>query len=284
MYSAYKRIVSYFPNTDMEAKGKPGPDELKLLEPFRDKLAPVVFEEPYLPPESDGSGSDRKLLKQAYDLLLAAGCKRDGPATMLPSGKLLTIEFLDSSSALQPHTLPFIQNLGKLGIQANYRIVDPAQLKSRTEAFDFDVVPEALGSSTTPGADLRVIYTSAAAAQNGSRNLAGVSDPVVDALVEAIANAKSRDELNAAARALDRVLRAGHYWVPMFYRDTAWVAHWDAFSRPERQPRTQHRRAGHVVVGRSEGQDHWTLTGACRFAQLSPSDEACSPISSADCC
>jgi microcin C transport system substrate-binding protein len=237
MYSAYKRIVSYFPNTDMEAKGKPGPDELKLLEPFRDKLAPVVFEEPYLPPESDGSGSDRKLLKQAYDLLLAAGCKRDGPATMLPSGKLLTIEFLDSSSALQPHTLPFIQNLGKLGIQANYRIVDPAQLKSRTEAFDFDVVPEALGSSTTPGADLRVIYTSAAAAQNGSRNLAGVSDPVVDALVEAIANAKSRDELNAAARALDRVLRAGHYWVPMFYRDTAWVAHWDAFSRPERQPR-----------------------------------------------
>ena len=237
MYSAYKRIVSYFPNTDMEAKGRPGPDEFKLLEPFRDKLAPVVFEEPYLPPESDGSGSDRKLLKQAYDLLLAAGCKRDGPATMLPSGKLLTIEFLDSSSALQPHTLPFIQNLGKLGIQANYRIVDPAQLKSRTEAFDFDVVPEALGSSTTPGADLRVIYTSAAAAQNGSRNLAGVSDPVVDALVEAIANAKSRDELNAAARALDRVLRAGHYWVPMFYRDTAWVAHWDAFSRPERQPK-----------------------------------------------
>ena len=237
MYSSYKRIVSYFPNTDMEAKGKPGPDELKLLEPFRDKLAPAVFDEPYTPPESDGSGSDRKLLKQAYDLLLAAGCKRDGPAMMLPGGKLLTIEFLDSNSALQPHTLPFIQNLGKLGIQANYRIVDPAQLKSRTEAFDFDVVPEALGSSTTPGADLRVIYTSTAAAQNGSRNLAGVSDPVVDTLVEAIANAKSRDELNTAARALDRVLRAGHYWVPMFYRDTAWVAHWDAFSRPERQPR-----------------------------------------------
>ena len=237
MYSSYKRIVSYFPNTDMEAKGKPGPDELKLLEPFRDKLAPVVFEEPYLPPESDGSGSDRKLLKQAYDLLLSAGCKRTGDALMRPDGKPFTIEFLDSSSALEPHTLPFIQNLGKLGIQANYRIVDPAQLKSRTEAFDFDVVPEALGSSTTPGADLRVIYTSTAAAQNGSRNLAGVSDPVVDTLVEAIANAKSRDELNTAARALDRVLRAGHYWVPMFYRDTAWVAHWDAFSRPERQPK-----------------------------------------------
>jgi microcin C transport system substrate-binding protein len=237
MYSSYKRIISYFPNTDMEAKGKPGPDELKLLEPFRDKLAPAVFDEPYVPPESDGSGSDRKLLKQAYDLLLAAGCKRDGPTLRLANGAPLTIEFLDSNSALQPHTLPFIQNLGKLGIQANLRIVDPAQLKSRTEAFDFDVVTEALGSSTTPGADLRVVYTSAAAAQNGSRNLAGIADPVVDALVETIAAAQSREQLNAACRALDRTLRAGHYWVPMFYRDTAWVAYWDAFSRPQRQPR-----------------------------------------------
>jgi microcin C transport system substrate-binding protein len=237
MYSSYKRIISYFPNTDMEAKGKPGPDELKLLEPFRDKLDPSVFDDPYTPPVSDGSGSDRALLKQAYDLLLLAGCKRDGPTLRLPNGKPLTIEFLDSNSALQPHTLPFIQNLGKLGIQANLRIVDPAQLKSRTEAFDFDVVTEALGSSTTPGADLRVVYTSQAAAQNGSRNLAGIADPVVDSLVETIAAAQSRDALNAACRALDRVLRAGHYWVPMFYRDTAWVAYWDAFSRPENQPK-----------------------------------------------
>jgi microcin C transport system substrate-binding protein len=169
--------------------------------------------------------------------LLAAGCKRDGPAMKLPDGKPLTIEFLDSSSALQPHTLPFIQNLGKLGIQANYRIVDPAQYKSRTDAFDFDVVTTALGGTFTPGVDLRNVYTSESARQNASRNLAGVSDPVVDALVEAIATAKSREELNAGARALDRVLRAGHYWVPMWYRDTAWVAYWDAFSRPDRQPK-----------------------------------------------
>ena len=138
---------------------------------------------------------------------------------------------------MQPHLTPFIQNLGRLGVQANLRIVDAAQLKSRTEAFDFDVVGEALPGSTTPGADLRVVYTSAAAAQNGSRNLAGVADPVVDALVEIICAAKSREELDAACRALDRVLRAGHYWVPMFYRDTDWVAHWDVFSRPERPPK-----------------------------------------------
>ena len=237
MYSAYKRIVSFFPNSDMEAKGKPGPEELKLLEPFRDKLPASVFDEPYTAPVSDGSGSDRKLLKQAYELLLSAGCKRDGGAMMLPNGKPLTIEFLDSSSALQPHTMPFVQNLGKLGIWANIRVVDAAQYKSRTDAFDFDVVTAASGGATTPGADLRVVYTSEAAAQNGSRNLAGVSDPVVDAIVETIATAKTRENLNTACRALDRVLRVGHYWVPMWYRDTYWVAYWDAFARPERQPK-----------------------------------------------
>ena len=117
------------------------------------------------------------------------------------------------------------------------RIVDPAQYKARTDAFDFDVVTAASGGSLTPGADLRIVYTSQAAAQNGSRNLAGVSDPVVDALVQTIADAKSRDELNAACRALDRVLRAGRYWVPMWYRDTYWVAYWNVFSRPDVQPR-----------------------------------------------
>ena len=237
MYSAYKRVVSFFPNTDMEAKGKPGPDELKLLEPFRDKVSPAVFDEPYVPPESDGSGFDRKLLKQAYDLLIAAGCQRDGNVMKLPSGKPLTIEFLDFSSALQPHTMPFIQNLGKLGIEANIRIVDATQYKARTDAFDYDVVTAANGGSSTPGAELKVAFTSEAAARQGSRNLAGVSDPVVDALVETISDAKSRQQLNTACRALDRVLRAGHCWVPMWYRDTAWVAYWDAFARPKRQPR-----------------------------------------------
>ncbi len=115
-------------------------------------------------------------------------------------------------------------------------MVDATQYKARTDAFDFDVVTAANGGSSTPGAELKVAFTSEAAARQGSRNLSGVSDPVVDALIETISNAKSREALNTACRALDRVLRAGHYWVPMWYRDTAWVAYWDAFSRPERQP------------------------------------------------
>ena len=203
---------------------------------------------------------------------------------MLPDGKPLTIEFLDSSSALQPHTLPFIQNLGKLGIRANYRIVDPAQYKSRTDAFDFDVVTTASGGTFTPGVDLRNVYTSQSAKQNASRNLAGVSDPVVDALVEAIASAKSRPDLNSACRALDRVLARR----PLLGPD---VVSRHGVDRPlgrvfaSRTPaKARRRRARRLVVGRSEGQDHWARIGACRSASLRQADGACSPISSAVCC
>ena len=196
-----------------------------------------MFGAPYIPPVSDGSGSDRALLKRANEMLLAAGCKRDGGALKLPSGKPFTIEFLDSSDVLQPHTAPFQQNLRKLGIDARSRIVDAAQYKSRTENFDFDVVTVAFGGSVTPGAELRVFLSSKAATMEGSRNLSGVADPAVDALIEQIIHASSRDELNLNCRVLDRVLRAGHYWVPMWYNDAAWIAYWDAFSRPATQPK-----------------------------------------------
>lgn len=237
MYSSFKRVVSFFQNTPMQAVGKPGADELALLEKWRGKVPDAVFDEPYLPPVSDKSGSDRALLKQANELLLAAGCKREGGVLKLPSGKPFTIEFLDSSPALQPHTTPFQQNLKKLGIEAVSRIVDGAQYKSRTESFDFDVMSFRLSGSLTPGQSLRQLFSSEAASINGSRNMAGIVDPAVDALVEAIASATTRAGLDAAARALDRVLRAGHYWVPMWYNDSFWAAYWNVFSRPERQPK-----------------------------------------------
>jgi microcin C transport system substrate-binding protein len=170
-------------------------------------------------------------------MLLAAGCRREGGALRLPSGNPFTIEFLDSSDALQPHTEPFQQNLRKLGIDAHSRIVDAAQYKSRTENFDFDAVVTAFGGSVTPGSELRVFLSSKAAAMEGSRNLSGVADPVVDALIERIVHAATRDELNVTCRVIDRVLRAEHYWVPMWYNDTAWLAYWDAFSRPATQPK-----------------------------------------------
>ena len=237
MFSSYKRVVSYFQNSAMEAVGPPGAEELAILEPLRGKVADAAFGEPYMPPVSDGSGSDRALLRRANEMLLAAGCKREGGVLRLPSGEPFTIEFLDLSDILQPHVAPFQQNLRKLGIDAHSRIVDAAQYKSRTENFDFDVVASAFGGASTPGAELRVFLSSASATMVGSRNLAGVADPAVDALVEKIVHATTRAELNATCRALDRVLRAGHYWVPMWYNDAAWLAYWDAFSRPDRQPK-----------------------------------------------
>ena len=237
MYSAYSRLTSFFENSDMKAKGKPAADELALLEPFRGQVPDEVFGEPWVPPVSDGSGSDRALLRRANDLLLAAGCKREGSRLLLPDGAPFEIEFLDSQGALKPHTEPFQANLRRLGIASQYRQVDAAQYKRRLDNFDFDIIVMALGGSLTPGDGLRNIYSSQAAKTPGSRNLGGISSPAIDAIVERIARAQTREELNVAARALDRVLRAGRYWIPMWYKDRALIAHWDVFGRPEKTPR-----------------------------------------------
>ena len=238
MYSSYKRVTSYFQNSAMEAKGKPSLEELALLEPWRGKVPDAVFGEPYLPPVSDGSGSDRALLKQANDMLLAAGCKRAGEGLLLPDGKPFAIEFLQDNDIFSAHMQTLVGNMKKLGIAATQRIVDPSQYKARTESFDYDIVTAAFGGSVTPGVELRDVFLSAkTATQKGSRNLAGVSDPAVDALTDLIAKAKSRDDLTVACRALDRVLRAGHYWISQWYNDQAWLAYWDAFSRPTTTPK-----------------------------------------------
>jgi microcin C transport system substrate-binding protein len=237
MYSAYQRLTSYFEESDMKAIGAPGPAELALLEPFRAQLPPDVFAEPWIPPVSDGSGSDRTMLRRANDLLLAAGCKRAGSRMLLPDGQPFDVEFLDSSGALKPHTEPFQANLRRLGIESTFRQVDAAQYKRRLDSFDFDIVSSALGGSTTPGEGLRNVYSTQAAKTPGSRNLGGISHPAIDALVDRIALAAKREELTIAARALDRVLRAGRYWVPMWYKDKALIAHWSVFGKPEKTPK-----------------------------------------------
>ncbi len=237
MYGAYQRTTSYFENSDMAAKGPPDAAELALLEPFRDKLPPDVFGDAVTPPESDGSGQDRALLRKANALFLAAGGKRDGGALTLPDGKPFAIEFLFDETGLVPHTQAFVDNLKQLGIDARIRIVDPAQYKSRLDAFDFDIITERLVMAWSPGEELRDYFGSEAANVAGSRNLVGVSDPVVDALITKAIAANSRAELVTICRALDRVLRAGQYWVPHWYKPSHWIAHWDLFGRPDKTPR-----------------------------------------------
>lgn len=237
MYGVYKRTTSFFQNSPMEAVGAPGPDELQILEPHRAALPAEVFGLVFVPPESDGSGSDRALLRRAFTLLEAAGCKRQGTVMTLPDGRPLDIEFLDFDGALEPHTGALIRNLRLLGIDARYRVVDAAQYKRRTDEFDFDVVTQRFGFGFTPGEALREDFGSEAAKEPGSRNLSGISDPVVDALVAQALVADSRQTLTTLCKCIDRVLRAGRYWVPMWNKANHLVAYWDLFGRPAQGPK-----------------------------------------------
>ena len=237
MYGAYLRTVSVFQNSDMMAQGKPGADELALLEPFRGRVPDEVFGEPYTPPVSDGSGQDRALLRKATKLLQDAGCVIKDGARVLPDGTRISIEFLIDEPTFEPHHMPFIKNLGTLGIDATLRIVDPVQYQARCDAFDFDITVDRFGFSATPGDALRSYFSSQAAALTGSKNLAGMADPAIDALIDAIIAAPSRPALVTACRALDRVIRAGRYWIPHWYKPTHWVAYWDVFGRPPAGPR-----------------------------------------------
>ena len=237
MFGLFQRTWSYFQNSDMAATGKPNPDELALLETFRGKVADTVFGEVVMPPKSDGSGQDRALLGQAYKLLTAAGCKRDGNVLKLPSGEPFTIEFLDYGGALERHTAPFIKNLRLLGVESSFRVVDAAQYQSRVNAFDYDIVTQRYGASFTPGEDLRIVYGSEAAKTPGSQNLTGVADPVVDALIEKALVAETRAELTTICRCIDRVLRAGFYGVFMWNNPDHWLAFWDMFARPSTPPK-----------------------------------------------
>jgi microcin C transport system substrate-binding protein len=239
MYGAYARTASPFQNSDMMASGPPSPEELKLLEPFRGQLPEDVFGEPFTPPVSDGSGQDRALLRKAQQLLKDAGLPvHEGTGKrLLPNGDEMTVEFLIDEPSFQPHHTSFIKNLALLGINASLRLIDAVQYRARVEAFDFDVTPERLSISATPGDSIRPYFTSQAAATKGSYNLAGISNPAVDALVEKIIAAGTRAELTTACRALDRVFRAGHYWIPQWNSKTHRVAYWDVFSHPDKPPR-----------------------------------------------
>lgn len=237
-YGLYERTTSYFQNAEaMMASGKPSPEELALLEPHRDKLPPEVFGQPQSPPVSDGSGRDRRLLRKADELLRAAGWKLENRKRVNAKGEQLTIEFLRAEPSFDRIASPFIDNLKLLGIDAAIRPVDAAQFQRRLKSFDFDIATARFSMSLTPGNELNNYFSSSAAQTQGSRNLAGIADPVVDALLEKVMEAQSRETLNVAVRALDRVLRAGSYWVPHWYKASHNLAFWDKYAWPDTKPK-----------------------------------------------
>jgi microcin C transport system substrate-binding protein len=232
MYGAYARTVSPFQNSDMVAEGDPSPEELKLLEPFRGQVPDEVFGKPYVPPMSDGSGQDRALLRRSQQLLDQAGLPIKDGKRLLPNGEVFKIEFLLDEPSFQPHHATFIKNLALVGVEAAIRMIDAVQYRARVEAFDFDVTTNRMNFSPTPGDSLRPYFTSQSAATKGSYNLSGVANPAIDALVEKAIAAETRQDLNTACRALDRLFRAGRYWIPQWYRTTHPIAYWDQFGHP----------------------------------------------------
>ncbi|EPC04479.1 hypothetical protein L861_03915 [Litchfieldella anticariensis FP35 = DSM 16096] len=230
-YDSYKRTRSFFQNSEMAAEGLPNEAELKLLEPFRDQLPERVFTEP-LPIDHPKNLRDR--LKLAYDLLLDAGYEvRDGVLVNSENGRTLTVEVLLYDTGLERVVQPMLRNLSRLGIRGSIRIVDVNQYLNRLRSFDFDLVTAQFPQSNNPGNEQREFWTSAYAEQPQARNIMGLSNPVVDALVDKLIRADSREELNTRAHALDRVLRFGFYVIPHYHSGETRIAMWDKFDYPD---------------------------------------------------
>lgn len=236
-YGLYQRTVSFFENSPMRADGPPSPAELKLLEPWRSKLPDAVFGPAYSPSQTDGSGQDRKLLRDAMNLLDQAGWKIIDGVRKNAKGETLTVEFLGDDPILQRIEGPYIKNLKLLGIAAQSRLVDSAQYQKRIKSYDFDLTVQRYSLGLTPGIEMRSYWGSEFAKTDGSRNLSGIENPAIDALIETVIAAPTRADQIIAARALDRVLRAGQYWIPQWYKASYALAFWDTFDRPGTLPK-----------------------------------------------
>jgi microcin C transport system substrate-binding protein len=233
-YGQYTANASYFDNSELAAQGLPSPAERKLLEPLRDELPAAVFDDPM---GAAPQGGMRERLRRAKALLNEAGwAVRDGVLTETATGRPMRFTITLVSPAFERITEPFTNNLRRLGVQASMKVVDTSVYEQLVRTFDFDMVVGTFGQSQSPGNEQRDYWHSEAAGQEGSRNLAGVRNPAVDALVEAIIAAPTREALVTATRALDRVLWHEHYVVPQWYIDSHRVTYWNKFAHPARLP------------------------------------------------
>ncbi|MCH2171329.1 extracellular solute-binding protein [Myxococcota bacterium] len=237
-YGQYKRTRSYFENSELAATGLPSAAEVAILEPFRGRIPDEVFTEEFQPPSTDGSGNNRANLRKAVELLKEAGWSiRDGKMTHDETGEVLAFEFLLVSPAFERVVLPFKKNLDRIGVDVSVRTVDTAQYRRRIDAFDFDMIVQSVGQSDSPGNEQRDYWTSEAAGREGSRNVFGIQDPVIDELVEMVIAAPDRQQLVDRVRALDRVLQWGYYLVPNWHINADRLVYWNRFGRPEITPK-----------------------------------------------
>ncbi|MDD3371354.1 MAG: extracellular solute-binding protein [Alphaproteobacteria bacterium] len=224
----YRRVNSFFPNSELAASGVPRGRELEILRGYADRLPSDIFTKPVEPPQSAGRSQFRAGLLKAEALLRTAGYRLEGGRLQTPGGIPVSFEVMLSDPAEEKVALNWAASLRRLGIEARVHTVDSAQYQSRFAAFDFDVTANKWMNSLSPGNEQSYFWGSVAAGQKGSRNYAGVRDAVVDDLAARLPNASTREELVALTRALDRVLMRGHYFVPLYYLGTDNVASWSS--------------------------------------------------------
>jgi microcin C transport system substrate-binding protein len=237
-YGSYVRTNSYFSNSDLASSGVPQGAELALLNKYRDQLPPDLFTKPFQLPVTDGSGNNRDELRGALSLLEQAGWKVRDRKLVNAEGQPFTFEILLDQPAFERVSLPYVQWLSKLGIEARVRTVDPAQFQRLLDSYDYDMIVVAFGESDSPGNEQTGYWTCGSVKPEGGYNLMGVCSPVIDDLVQQILTANDRSQLVVATHALDRVLLAGWYVVPHWHLQSVRVAYWDRFGRPDKPVRT----------------------------------------------
>ncbi len=237
-FGTYRRTKSYFSNSELASSGIPTGAELEILSKFKDQLPPELFTEAFTLPVTDGSGKGmRKYIRAGSKLLSNAGWAMGEDGIRHNYGRRLSFEILSQSPAFERWVGPFIQNLKKMGIEANFRVVDTAQYQSRMDNFSFDMTIGTFGQSLSPGNEQRDYWHSKKADVQGGSNLMGVKDPVVDALIDLVIHASDRDALVATTHALDRVLLWGYYLVPQWHNNHHRLAYWNKFGKPDVAPK-----------------------------------------------
>ena len=236
-YGAYQRVRGLFGNTDCQASGLPGPQELAVLEPWRSQIAPAAMDAMFAPPRTDGAGSLRDNLRRARDLLGQAGWTVQNGVLRNPKGEAMVIDYLDSNEGGARVVAPWARNLEKLGIKLNYRAVDFALYQQRLSKFEFDIISLAYGGTHSPGQEYADMFGSKAAVTEDSGNMAGVSSPAIDAIIARMTSAKTKADLLPACRALDRVISHSHYLIPQWTATTHRMAFNDRrLGRPGQVP------------------------------------------------
>ncbi|MBE9567725.1 MAG: ABC transporter substrate-binding protein [Proteobacteria bacterium] len=235
-YNQYVRCDSYFSNSELAATGVPQGKELALLEKYRDRLPTEIFTKKWQPASTLPPSSLRENLVKARDLLAEAGWTIQDGVLKNKKGDVFKLDILLVQQGFDRIIAPYAHNLKKLGVETSYRKVDSSLYKRRLDSFEFDMVVSSFPSSVSPGNELMGMFHSGSAELKGSRNLPGINNPVVDALVMDIIQAKDREAVVIASRALDRVLLNGEYLVPNWYINVHRVAYWNKFGIPETQP------------------------------------------------